>query len=321
MSKMLGADVGGLERAGRKCLDAAQTADQVAQVMQALVMALRALETFTGPWAEALINFLTTVVIPWLKRIASALRLFGKVLNGHAGAQRRVSAGLPVDFSALPTYPRPELPPANPAGSSTDPQWADVDPPDAETPDAPAAPGASGDGEPEPETFDTPPLAPAAASTPPPAGAGGGSSGGGGSWGGGGGSLPDLPATPEPSPPADPPAEAPEPEPSPSATPAPVTAVPVGGGGISAGQVAGLGATAAGAGLIGGASAYVAARRRAAQTDGSEVLGAASIDRPATARRGVATLADTQQPSRAGSPAGINAATETGAGTNGRRSS
>jgi hypothetical protein len=316
MSGMLGADVGGLERAGRKCLDAAQTADQVCQVMQALVMALRALETFTGPWAEALINFLTTVVIPWLKRIASALRLFGKVLNGHAGAQRRVSAGLPVDFGALPTYPRPELPPADPAGSPADPQWADVDPPDAETP-VPDAPDAPVDGEPEPETFDTPPLAPA---TPAPPAAG---SSGGGGWGGGGGSLPDL-ATADPTdaagiaPPAQDPAD--EPEDAPTSA-APVTAVPAGRSGISGAQVAGLGATAAGAGLIGGASAYVAARRRAAQTDGSEVLGAASIDRPAPPRRGVATLADTQQASQAGSPAGVNAGTDPGAGTNGRRSS
>src|SRR5512147_1458448 len=107
---MLGADVGGLERAAKKCTNAAETADDIKRLMQIIVAALRAMESFTGPWAEALIRVLTTLVIPWLDRIAKALRLFALVLDSNAQAQRKVSEGEPIDWSKVVCYPAPQLP-------------------------------------------------------------------------------------------------------------------------------------------------------------------------------------------------------------------
>src|SRR5688572_24988511 len=98
---MQGADVDGLERAGLRCLDGANVASQVRQLMEGVVAALSAMSFFAGPWVAPIIAFLTGVIIPWLRNVEQALRSFGNVLSGQANAQRRVSEGLPVDFGRL----------------------------------------------------------------------------------------------------------------------------------------------------------------------------------------------------------------------------
>ena len=238
--------------------------------MQALVMALRAAQAFTGPWAEALINFLTNVVIPWLRRIAQALRLFGKSSmetrrpsDGSAPACRSTSAG--CRRTRPRNFRRPTRPPRRPSRSG--PRSRRL------TPTCPTPPRTR-----PPARRNRRP------STPRP-------------W-------PRRPARRRPRTarrrwlgwrwgrrvtdvrtgrtrahgPADPspvtePEEPAAPDADQTAPAATVTAATTPGRGISGGQVAGLGATAAGAGLLGGAAALVAARRRALQTDGSEVLG------------------------------------------------
>jgi hypothetical protein len=257
---MQGADADGLERAGLKCLDGANVASQVRQLLEGVVAALSAMSFFAGPWVAPIIAFLTGVVIPWLRNVEQALRSFGNVLSGQANAQRRVSEGLPVDFSRLPTYtPLGETPPATPPDpGGTDP----IDPPGL----PPSLPG---------PTTGPAPFDPAATPGGPR----------GREAGGGGGGLPAYSAAPLSGlDTAGPDLAGPDgstiptdPTLAPGTNPAP--AAPVRRTGLSSGLSAGLAAGVVGGGLLGGAATYAAVRRRRNDTDGSELLGSPTVDR------------------------------------------
>jgi hypothetical protein len=117
MSNMLGSDVDGLDKIGSLCDTAAGVADEIKTIMQGIVAALRALEWFTGPWAEGLIEVLTTTVIPFLQRAAAMLRAAAKVLHLKAASQRKVSQGVATQISVTVTY-RSLMPPASAWGTA-----------------------------------------------------------------------------------------------------------------------------------------------------------------------------------------------------------
>ncbi|MFL6072329.1 MAG: hypothetical protein ACJ73S_02815 [Mycobacteriales bacterium] len=101
-----GADVDGLTRIAQQCQQSAQVADEICAVLEAIVAASWAF----GPFGAAFTSYLKTVVIPWLKRISQALKLFAKVLSAHAQAQQQASAGYAEPSIAMPTYTTPQLP-------------------------------------------------------------------------------------------------------------------------------------------------------------------------------------------------------------------
>lgn len=103
-----GADVDGLTRISQQCQQSAQIADEICAVLEAIVAASWAF----GPFGAAFTSYLKTVVIPWLKKISQALKLFAKVLSAHANTQQQASAGFtdPSVAGALPTYTTPQLP-------------------------------------------------------------------------------------------------------------------------------------------------------------------------------------------------------------------
>ncbi|HRW19216.1 MAG TPA: hypothetical protein P5181_10330 [Dermatophilaceae bacterium] len=106
----VGADTDALTKLAQKCLKAAQVADTATAFLTALVVTLKAASWFTGGASLAYATYLETTVIPWLKKISMALKLFAKVLGAHADAQDKVSSGESVDFGALPRYETPALP-------------------------------------------------------------------------------------------------------------------------------------------------------------------------------------------------------------------
>jgi hypothetical protein len=275
---MEGADVSGLEKAGQRCLQGAEIAAQVRQVMEGIVAALSAMSFFAGPWVAPIIAFLTTTVIPWLRDVETALRNFGNVLNGRAAAQRQLSQGLPINLAQLPTY--------TPLGTAPLPSGGGAGGPRS---------GSGGSGLPLPSGGGgSDPLRP----TPFPS-VGGPSrlTGGGGGSGGGydapaslGGldgldgvdglgqapAGPDLTATTAGRPGA-----------------APSLPRPTGRTGPSAGLVAGI---AAGGLVVGGGAYAAAARRRRGDTDGSELLGSTTVDRVGAPHPDTVTAADLAGP-------------------------
>jgi hypothetical protein len=271
---MEGADVSGLEKAGQRCLQGAELAAAVRQVMEGIVAALSAMSFFAGPWVAPIIAFLTTTIIPWLRNVEDALRSFGGVLAGRAAAQRRLSEGLPVNLAELPRYTPIGGPSPLPGGGSGGA--------------GPANPGGPG-----------PSPRPGGGSGPRPGGGlpgtgglsrgGADAAGGGGDWGGSSaapvplGSLDDQgPAGPGIAAPGVPAGE----------RPAPVPVRPNGRGVPTAGLAMGLAA----AGLVGGAATYAAARRRRDDTDGSELLGSTTVDRGGEHHPDTITAADLAGP-------------------------
>lgn len=156
-----GADVDGLTRIAQQCQQSAQVADEICAVLEAIVAASWAF----GPFGAAFTSYLKTVVIPWLKKISQALKLFAKVLGAHAQAQQQASAAFsdPSVAGALPTYTTPQLPAGDtrqfPLLPATDQSGSASTAPAAVTsPAAVAAPTAGVDeaAKPKlPETYDT----------------------------------------------------------------------------------------------------------------------------------------------------------------------
>jgi hypothetical protein len=150
-----GADVDGLTRISQQCQQSAQVADEICAVLEAIVAASWAF----GPFGAAFTSYLKTVVIPWLKRISQALKLFAKVLSAHAQAQQQASAGYADASIAMPTYTTPQLPAGDtrqfPVLPATDQSGgASTAPAAVTTPAAVAAP-TEGGAEPKlPETYD-----------------------------------------------------------------------------------------------------------------------------------------------------------------------
>jgi hypothetical protein len=111
----LGSDVEGLDMIGGVCTKVADVADAVRMVMTGIVYALRLLEWFVGPWAEALENVLEKTVIPFLQKVSQACRAAATVLHGTTAKQRQVSAGGASQVIVAVTY-RSLMPAASHAG-------------------------------------------------------------------------------------------------------------------------------------------------------------------------------------------------------------
>ena len=107
---ILGADTDELREVQQDCLEVARTVDQVVAFLIALVAVLRAASLWTGGSSAVYAAYLEGTVIPWLKKISLAAKLFARVLGANAQAQDEVSAGTSVDTSALPRYQSPTLP-------------------------------------------------------------------------------------------------------------------------------------------------------------------------------------------------------------------
>jgi hypothetical protein len=107
---ILGADTDEMRDVQKDCLEAAKVADQVTMFLTALVIVLKAASFWTGGSSAAYAAYLEGTVIPWLKKISMALKMFAQVLGANAQAQDEVSAGNDVDFSTLPRYTSPQLP-------------------------------------------------------------------------------------------------------------------------------------------------------------------------------------------------------------------
>ncbi len=107
---ILGADTDEMRDVQKDCLEAAKVADQVTMFLTALVIVLKAASFWTGGSSAAYAAYLEGTVIPWLKKISMALKMFAQVLGANAQAQDEVSAGNNVDLSTLPRYTSPQLP-------------------------------------------------------------------------------------------------------------------------------------------------------------------------------------------------------------------
>ncbi|MBM6401945.1 hypothetical protein [Phycicoccus sonneratiae] len=107
---ILGADTDEMRDVQKDCLEAAKVADQVVIFLTALVIVLKAASFWTGGSSAAYAAYLEGTVIPWLKKISMALKMFAQVLGANAQAQDEVSSGKDVDLSTLPRYTSPQLP-------------------------------------------------------------------------------------------------------------------------------------------------------------------------------------------------------------------
>lgn len=155
---LLGADTDEMRGVQKECLEVARTADQVIAFLVALVVVLKAMSFWTGGSSAAYAAYLESTVIPWLKKVSAALKLFARVLGANAQAQDDISAGETVDLSALPRYQPAQLPatsctdapcitvpgstPAATGATAPASSPAGVDGSSATTPGAPQAPGA-----------------------------------------------------------------------------------------------------------------------------------------------------------------------------------
>jgi hypothetical protein len=99
-----GADVDGLDHLAQEFEQAAQVCDEVRAACEVIVAA----SWVFGPFGAAFTSYLKTVVIPWLRKIAEALRLMSKVLSFHSQAQRDASSSA----TSLPSYRTPDALPA-----------------------------------------------------------------------------------------------------------------------------------------------------------------------------------------------------------------
>lgn len=112
-----GADVSGLDRLTQRCQQGAQFARSLAKALEMLAAALEAM-SWTG-WAKAFAMYLRSVVIPWVKYIATCLERFGRVLQLASTAQKLASQDSPqisIPASAL------QLPRAPQTGQVAPPQ-------------------------------------------------------------------------------------------------------------------------------------------------------------------------------------------------------
>lgn len=333
-NELQGVDVDGLDRAAQRCQEGAAVAERVIQVMRGIVAALSALSFFAGPWVGAIIAFIEGTVIPWLERVAQALRSFGSALAQRAAAQRQISEGTAVDFSPLPALPglTPSTPPAvaNPTpGTVNQVPGGQVTPPppgsgsgSGPVSDLPGTPPVAGPGGPAPVAPQPaiPDPAPLQSTGAAGSGSGGGGGGTGGGTGGGGTSaapLPGLATAGDASVPVT--AAAPTIPIVSALTPPTVGPMPTtpGRDGMSTGVIAGL--AAAGGAVAGGGATYALMRRDPNDTDGSELLGSATVDAGAHRRPGTVTaddLADaTAPPEPRRNPGGGTPGSHAGAST------
>jgi hypothetical protein len=101
----LGGDTVSMDRMSVVCLDGAK-------ILTEQIAGIKAIKGWLyGPSAVVALTYLRRRMVPTLELIAEALSEMAVVLERHADAQRRASAGEKVDFAALPQYRRRTLGP------------------------------------------------------------------------------------------------------------------------------------------------------------------------------------------------------------------
>ena len=109
-----GADVDGLDHIAKECNDGAEVAGEVCTALEAICAAA----WIFGPFGAAFIAYLKSVVIPWLKAVAAALKAFAAVLSLASGNQKQTSAGGDMSLGTG-GYTTPALPSSSTADFPT----------------------------------------------------------------------------------------------------------------------------------------------------------------------------------------------------------